>query len=151
MNINIKYYINEFENLYNGKPWLDVTLISVLSKVSQNTAFNQPGKKLHSIAEIVCHMIEYRKFLIAQFDLNDKFDVNQRLSFDTKRYADSWQSILSSLKNTQKSLIDSMNNAGDETLERKVFHRKYNINYLLNGIIQHDVYHLGQLMLLSKF
>jgi uncharacterized damage-inducible protein DinB len=73
------------------------------------------------------------------------------LSFDIKRYADNWQSILRSLKNTQKSLVDSLNNAGDETLKQKVFHRKYNISYLLNGIIQHDVYHLGQLMLLSKY
>ena len=150
MQKEIKYYINEFVNLYNGRLWLDVTLLSVLNKVDAHTAFNKPGKRLHSIAEIVCHIIDYRKFLLAQFDLNVKFDVKQEASFGTKRYADNWQDILKTLKNTQKSLLDSLKKANDEKLEQKVSHRKYNIKYLLNGIIQHDVYHLGQLMLLLK-
>jgi uncharacterized damage-inducible protein DinB len=153
MKEEIKHYINELENLYSGEPWLDVTLLSVLSKVNHDIAFKKPGK-IHSIAEIVCHIIEYRKFLISQFELNDKFDVNQKASFDTIRYADkkidNWENILITLKDTQKSLIDSLNSSNDETLKRKVFHRSYTIKYLLDGIIQHDVYHLGQLMLLLK-
>ena len=154
MKNEINFYINEFENLYKGSPWLDVTLMSVLRKVDYDTAFKKPSKKVHSIAEIVCHIIDYRKFLIAQFEINEKFDVNQRLSFDTSRYAvnkiDDWKNIIQTLENTQKSIIKSLKNAGTDTLERKVFHRRYNIKYLTESIIQHDIYHMGQLMLLLR-
>ncbi len=149
MNKEMKFYIKEFADLYNGKPWLDVTYRSVLNKVNKDIAFKKTGKH-HSIAEIVCHVIDYRKFLIAQFEKNGKFDVSQKASFLTNRYNDNWINILKTLEETQNSLIEALNNSGDETFNQKVSHRKYTIKYLLNGIIQHDVYHLGQIMLLLK-
>jgi hypothetical protein len=38
----------------------------------------------------------------------------------------------------------------DELLQQTVPGRKYNFRKLLNGIVQHDIYHLGQIAYIQK-
>jgi hypothetical protein len=38
----------------------------------------------------------------------------------------------------------------DAFLEEKVDYRNYNFRFLLNGLVQHDIYHLGQIAYVGK-
>jgi len=154
MNKEIKRYIDEFKHLYDGEPWLDVTFVSILKKASEEDALKKTLKNLHSAAEIVCHVIAYRKFLLAQFTGEKDFDINQEKSFDTGFYSNSgknmWNNILNTFDNNQKNLIELMEKSDDSILSKKVYNRDYELSFLIDGIIQHDAYHLGQLVILLK-
>jgi hypothetical protein len=61
-----------------------------------------------------------------------------------------WNEILDDLKDGQKQLIDILENTIDEKLMEEVEGKAYNYYTLLHGVIQHDLYHLGEIVLLSK-
>jgi uncharacterized damage-inducible protein DinB len=53
------------------------------------------------------------------------------------------------LEETQDEILKIMDVMDDEALNTQTLGRTYNLEYLLNGIIQHDIYHLGQIGILS--
>ncbi len=61
-----------------------------------------------------------------------------------------WQNGLDALKAAHTSIIGHLQRRKDIFLEEMVDYRKYNFRFLLNGLIQHNIYHLGQVAYLSK-
>jgi uncharacterized damage-inducible protein DinB len=137
----------KFESVYNGDPWYgdSVKSISALIKVEENS---------HSIAELVSHMIAWREFLLKRLHRDKDFDVDQEDSFDWKRIdkneRTAWKSLLNTLEKNQKEILSALEKLDNNFLNLPVSKRKYNMNYLIEGIIQHDLYHAGQISLLTK-
>jgi uncharacterized damage-inducible protein DinB len=61
-----------------------------------------------------------------------------------------WQQALHGLQQSQEHLLGVLKQSGDELLDKIVPGRTYTYYVLLLGIIQHDLYHAGQLILLKK-
>jgi uncharacterized damage-inducible protein DinB len=62
----------------------------------------------------------------------------------------SWQKDLQVLENSQQALLLALNRMNDGNLGEIVSGREYTFYTLLHGIIQHDLYHIGQIALLKK-
>ena len=55
------------------------------------------------------------------------------------------------LKGTHKKITDLLTQKKDDAfLSEIVPNRKYNFRFLLNGLVQHNIYHLGQVAYLKK-
>ncbi len=54
------------------------------------------------------------------------------------------------LDETQADLIAGIEKQTDDLLGQIVAERKYNFRKLLHGLIQHDIYHLGQIAYIVK-
>jgi uncharacterized damage-inducible protein DinB len=61
-----------------------------------------------------------------------------------------WQQLLLKLTQNQNSLIEIIKEKAEKQFENKVGNRTYNFRLLLNGIIQHDIYHIGQISIVRK-
>ena len=56
-----------------------------------------------------------------------------------------WTKLKNALYASRLDLIDLVHNQDDEYLETKFLDTDYTFKYLLEGIIHHDLYHLGQI------
>jgi uncharacterized damage-inducible protein DinB len=64
---------------------------------------------------------------------------------------DLWQHEgLKKLELTQTKLVDVLQQQKDSLLVQTVPERTYNFRTLLYGIVQHDIYHLGQIAYITK-
>ncbi len=61
-----------------------------------------------------------------------------------------WPQGLIRLQETQNELIGLLEKQEEGLLEKTVDERKYNFQELLHGLIQHDIYHLGQIAYIKK-
>jgi uncharacterized damage-inducible protein DinB len=61
-----------------------------------------------------------------------------------------WKQGLIRLQETQNEIINLLENQEESLLEKVVDERKYNFRKLLHGLIQHDIYHLGQIAYIKK-
>ena len=61
-----------------------------------------------------------------------------------------WEEGLSAFIATHQELIARLHTLDDRFLDDKVDFRNYNFRFLLNGLIQHNIYHLGQIAYLNK-
>jgi len=150
-NKQIKALIRRLEAVYDGQPWYGANVMTSLKQVSSEISHRAfiPGKK--SIAETVRHIVAWRQFLIEQLNGNTTFKIELNTPLDWPPVQGlSWQELLVELADSQKTLVQLLSQKDDTLLKEKLHHDKYeyNFRYLIEGVIQHDVYHLGQINLL---
>ena len=149
----IKKYILQLQQAYYGDNWIDEDFEKKLRDINEENAFIKPDGYIHSIAEVVSHIIEWRKELIErlQFGRHAKLTMgsenNWRSNESLKKGG--WAYLREHLDNTQKDLIALIETKDDSFLDSK-WSGEYDYDYLVVGLIQHDIYHLGQIGLIYK-
>jgi uncharacterized damage-inducible protein DinB len=154
MNKEIQYLVSQLQESYNGDPWFGRNAEKLLGEVTETLAFQKPNGQ-HSIAELVWHMVNWREFVISRFKKDETKDLHYFEANDWRQLDHSdrslWQQSLHKLNETQELLINILQDQSDSSLDKTVEERTYNYRNLLNGIVQHDIYHLGQIAYLVKF
>jgi len=152
-NSKLLWFAAQFEALYNGRPWYGTPLLELVKPVTPAKAFWQPKKNAHSIAQLISHIIYWRQPLIKRLsgDLDytpsvqseDNWKINEQLR------KKGWKSLLQSLEESQHLLVTLLTNHKDSLLKKKY---SDNLTYqeLINGILQHDLYHTGQVAYLKN-
>jgi hypothetical protein len=54
------------------------------------------------------------------------------------------------LKEITQQIVTVLETKNDAFLSETVRKRKFNYRFMLNGLIQHNIYHLGQIAYISK-
>ena len=153
MSKEIMFLIAQLKDAYEGDPWFGRNTKELLSEVSEHDAFKKLAGE-HSILELVWHMITWREFTISRLQPSPEknllyFEQNdwRKLDHNDKNL---WSQGLNRLQETQNELISLLEMQEEGLLEKIVDERKYNFRKLLHGLIQHDIYHLGQIAYIKK-
>lgn len=143
--------ITMIHEIYNGAAWHGPSISEVLSEINAEQAF-KPTQKIHRICELVQHMISWRLFAIHRLKGDHNYEVSDRENWPPFENQDeeAWQQIKNKLKESQTEIIDALQHFKDESLDDLVERKAYSYYVLVHGVIQHDLYHLGQIILLSK-
>jgi hypothetical protein len=158
MNYLIKNIIQQYQEVQNGKLWIGSTFDSKLNSVNENFVFTRPIEGLHSIAEIISHLTLWRKETILKIktgegsktdDCEENWLTNDRLE------PMGWQYIKSEYDKSLDNLIDLLKLKDDRFLDEEYYDTDYKDNYkfsfVINGMLHHDIYHLGQLGIIIKY
>src|SRR4030095_7033376 len=153
MNSEIQYLTKLYESAYEGDPWFGRCIKEILGEIDADTAAKKPNDQ-HSILELLYHMINWREFTISRLEKGSAkpakiFGENdwQNLDHANKKL---WEQGLRQLEETQKRIIEILSNLNPDVLTDQVSERKYDVRYLLYGILEHDIYHLGQIAYVKK-
>jgi uncharacterized damage-inducible protein DinB len=148
----INNIIRQLNEIQEGSLWFDQNFKEKLESVSDSDAFIQPIPQLHSVAEHVSHMLEWRKECVQRYH-GLKTDLMNSLA-DWKDNAElskiGWTNLKNALYQSRHELIHLLENQDDTYLETKFLDTDYDFRYLIEGIIQHDLYHLGQIVITIK-
>jgi uncharacterized damage-inducible protein DinB len=140
-----------FENLYDGNPWLDVTLIGTLSEISAEKAAKKPAGGGNSIWEIADHIISWRENVLQRINGQTMITPDDNYFTpvsDTSENA--WQQTLKNLATSQQKWMEFLQGFSDPELSG-IYPPNGHTHYEhIHGIIQHDAYHLGQVVLIAK-
>jgi uncharacterized damage-inducible protein DinB len=153
MRQEIESLLQQLKDAYGGEPWFGRSVKALLNEVDERTAFKKLNGQ-HSILELLWHMITWREFTIHCLqpspDRNLKYfeDLDWRSLDDNDPFL--WQKGLNTLNETQGRLISLLEQADDSLLEKSVRERDYSYKKLLAGLIQHDIYHVGQIAFITK-
>jgi len=133
---------------YEKNAWHGPSIKEVLSAITiKDAAKRLPNT--HSIIELVNHMTAWRTFVVKKLRGDSDYKVTEEMNF---RVSDDWTAALSDLAQSQSELIEAIASFPADKLTEKVPHKEYNYTFytLLHGIIHHDLYHIGQIMLIHK-
>ena len=150
----LKRFIDKLEEVYQGDPWYGNAIKKDIDKVDPRLVFHKPLAQAHCIAELLAHMISWRELLLFKLQEDAAFAVKQETSFDWSRFdpnpETAWHTLTKTLDDNQRKIIALLQSADDGLLDQKVPDRIYTFRYLIEGIIEHDVYHQAQIVLLAK-
>lgn len=147
--MHIKRLTNLLEQTFDGNPWFGDSIMAKLASIKAELANQIPPNGSKSVAMLVKHIINWRFFAIEKLSGNDQFNIEMNSKEDWSAVLihseEDWETLLQELKHTQKELLSLIGSLSDQDLNRQVPGREYDFQYLVEGIIQHDVYHLGQI------
>lgn len=158
MNILINHIIEQLIEVQNGKIWIGSSYESKLNGIEDNLYFVRPKKDLHSIAEIISHLTLWRKEAILKIKTGkgsktDDCDENWLPNDTLKKIG--WTEIKATYDKSLSELIALLQEKEDRFLNKKYydtdFKGDYTYRFLLDGMLHHDIYHLGQLGVIIKF
>lgn len=154
MQYEISWLAKQLQITHSGSPWTDNSFKTAIAGISARLAFKKPPGDRNSIAEIVRHMIAWKEFLVRKLEGDSDYDLAQKDSFDMQPYKamneTAWKRLLKDADAMQARLIALLEELDPDALGQTVPKRKYRMSGLLNGVLQHDIYHIGQLVLLKK-
>ncbi len=148
----INNIIRQLNEIQEGSMWFDQNFKDKLESVSDSDAFIQPIPQLHSVAEHVSHMLEWRKECMLRYNglktelMNSPADWKDNAELSKE----GWPNLKNALYQSRQELINLLENQDDTYLETKFLDTDYDFHYLIEGIIQHDLYHLGQIGITIK-
>lgn len=152
-NPKLTAFIAQFEAIYHGSPWYGESFTSILEKTTAKQAFWQPKPAAHSIAQLVAHIIYWRMALIKKLE----GDVDYKASMQSednwkdleKLKRQGWKKLLNALEESQQQLVTLLAKQKDSLLKTK-YSEKATYEAIINGILQHDLYHIGQVAYLRS-
>ena len=158
MNKIIQNIIHQLQEIQNGKVWMGVTFDSRLKIIGDHNAFIRPLPDLHSVAEIISHLTTWRKETIIKIktgkgSLTDDCEENWRSNKILKEKG--WENLLYEYKTSGSQLVALLSTKEDSFLEELYydsdFKGYYKYVFVVNGMLHHDIYHLGQLGIIIKY
>lgn len=152
MNKEIQSIIKTFQNTLSGQPWFGRAVYEILGEVDPTDVFEKPGDKGHSLIELLYHMITWAEFTLSRLEKQEKTTPDfENLDWRTiNPSVHSWKKGIKEFKDIHWKIIAILESRNDDLLKEMVDDRKYNYRFLLNGLIQHNIYHLGQIAYINK-
>lgn len=153
----IENIIQQLKDVQNGKLWIGSSFDSKLNPIDKKMVFLRPIENLHSIAEIISHLTLWRKESILKIKTGkgskiDSCEDNWLANDKLKEWG--WDNIKLEYDKTLSELIDLLKSKDDEFLNEIYYDTDYKGNYkykfLINGMLHHDIYHLGQLGIIVR-
>ena len=153
MNSEISFLVSQMKDTYDGNPWYGRSIRELLNEVDESIAFQKTSGQ-HSIVELLWHMCTWKAFTISRLLENETKTVQQFEEEDWRVLDHSnqnlWKEGIAEFDRMHHELLHILGKQDDSILDNTVKGRDYNFRHLLNGIIQHDIYHAGQIAYVWK-
>ncbi|MFK7934669.1 MAG: DinB family protein [Saprospiraceae bacterium] len=142
---------DQLHRAYDGPAWHGPNVVECLQEVTPELALLRCGSS-HNIAELTHHLYAWRYYVIQHLTGNTSYDVADDFNFIKYDEVDAkeWERLKQQLAASQQTLLQLLANQNDDVLEKNVPNRKFTFYVLLHGLIQHDLYHAGQIRMLQK-
>ena len=142
---------DQFRRSLEGNAWHGPALDELLEKVTAAMASAKPVAGAHSIWEIVVHAAAWQSAALRMLQ-GQSVVLSQEEDWPPPAGSDdaSWRRAVEQLRATNSALDAAMAALDDARLNDPVAARDYDVYFLLHGIIQHGLYHAGQIAILKK-
>ena len=158
MNHVIQHLIAQYKEVQNGYLWMGGTYAKRLSEVEEEDFFVRPLPDLHSIAEIISHLTLWRQETILKIETGqgsktDQCEENWLPNENLKPLG--WAHLKKEYDSSLDRIIELLSNKDDSFLDEEYydtdFKGHYPYSFVLNGMLHHDLYHLGQIGIIIKY
>lgn len=141
---------DQMRRAYDGEAWHGPALRELLQGISASQAAAHPLPGRHSIWELVGHIAAWKRVVVRRLAGETVNELSPAENFpqppDPTEAA--WEKMKSSLEDAQRRLLAAVEGLSEERLLGPVPGKDYTAYYLLHGVVQHDLYHGGQIALL---
>ncbi len=142
---------DQLRRAFEGDAWHGPALLELLQDVDAATAVAKPLPDVHSIWELVLHIAAWdaaaRRRIggeTVQLTGTDNFPLVP------KPIEAAWRKAIAQAKRTHDVLVKTVKALPESRVRDRVPGKKYDFYYMLHGVVQHELYHAGQIAILKK-
>jgi uncharacterized damage-inducible protein DinB len=140
---------DQLHRAYRGAAWHGPSLKAILTDVTEDRAATRPASGAHSIWEIVLHITAWLRIGRERLTAPEARTVSDEE--DWPEPGRSWTETLAALETEERALEEAILHFPEERLQERAPAAEPQTFYvLLHGVVQHTLYHAGQIMVLNK-
>lgn len=145
--------VDQLSRAYQGDAWHGPSLTRILSDVDPAAAAARSIAGAHTIAELVLHIAAWEEIVRRRLEGEAIGSVPDQVDWPTAPEplgAPAWEAARRRLDDGHRRLLAAVARIDDSRLGDPVAEKDYTVYIMLHGIVQHDLYHAGQIALLKK-
>ena len=147
---NLRYTLQQ---LLWGEPWYGPPATEILALISGADCYAHIASHVHSPIELLYHMNSWATFTLRWIENDptlrpEDLESMDWIVIDPEKH--NWEDGMARFWQTHDMVLDKLDKKPDGWLDCRVPFKTYDFRFLLGGLIQHNVYHLGQLVLLAR-
>ena len=145
---------DQLRRAFEGEAWHGDSLLKILRGVTAAQAAARPLKNAHSIWELVLHIAAWDGAVRQRMTgVAVRLSAAKNFPAVTDTSEAAWHRALKHLRRTHQELIEAVEKFPEASLAKHVPGKQgahYTFYYMLHGVVQHELYHAGQIALLKK-
>jgi uncharacterized damage-inducible protein DinB len=142
---------DQLERAYDGEAWHGMPIQELLHGVTFRTAAARPIAGGHTIWELVAHITYWLDAAARRLGGEAVDPVNDAdWPAMPAPSAAAWKAALAALEAGHRRLLAAVGALGDADLDGPVPGHDYTRYVLVHGVLQHTLYHAGQIALLKR-
>jgi uncharacterized damage-inducible protein DinB len=151
MPMEIGRILDQMDRAFSGDAWHGPSLMALLEGVSAEDAAKRPIAQAHTIWELVNHIGAWNEIVERRLR-NEIVKVTPEMDWPAVPLASdvTWKRALEKLKKSRAQLRRTVEQLQDAQLDEKPATLPDSRYVLLHGVVQHDLYHAGQIAVLKK-
>ena len=151
MTSEVKRIQYQLKRAFAGEAWHGPSVLELLANVNAGKASARPIAGAHSIWELVLHIAAWDKAVTRRL-AGDRAELSDEEDWpavsDTSDEA--WRQALEALQTDHRELHEAIGRLEDPRLDQPIVEGMPSVYVTLHGVIQHDLYHAGQIAILKK-
>lgn len=147
----VERIVKQFRRAFEGKAWHGPALLELLNGVEARDAAAHAIPSAHSIWEIVLHIAAWKGAGIRRLE-GDRAELSDAEDWPrvTETTDEAWQNAKEGLTTIHQQLLEAISQLDDPRLNETIVEGLSTVYATLHGILQHDLYHAGQIAILKK-
>jgi uncharacterized damage-inducible protein DinB len=149
--IQLERIIDNLDTVFRGDAWHGPSVMEMINSLPAEKVAQKQSFSSQTISQHIFHLIAWRKFAFEKLSDNIHYGLeseedNWGTAEDLK--PENFKTLVETLKASHQKLLKKLDEFDDDLLEKSVPGEYYTFYKLLNGLIQHDTYHLGMIWVL---
>jgi uncharacterized damage-inducible protein DinB len=142
---------DQLRRAVEGGAWHGPAVMEILNGVDASTAAAHPIADAHSLWEILHHITAWSRAVLRRLGGQA---VELEGADDWPPVTDTsdatWQAAIASFRAAQQELLAKLKSMSNDELGMTVPGTNYSNSFMLYGVVQHHLYHAGQMAVLKK-
>jgi uncharacterized damage-inducible protein DinB len=143
---------DQYDRAMNGEAWHGDPVWKILEGISPEQAARRADASTHTIWELVSHMTFWETEVVRRLNSLPARSTEE-LNFPAMPEAtkENWNRVLSEFRRSNASFRNCLAALDAGRLDQIPLGRNKSIYVDLHGVIQHHIYHAGQIVVLRRF
>ena len=147
----IERITDQLKRAFEGEAWHGPSVLEIVEDITLQQAAARPFPGIHSIWEIVLHIAAWERAVLrrlngdrAQLPMEEDWPAVTAISDEA------WERSRQALSQGHDDLRSAVAGLDESRLDQPINEGLASVYVTLQGIVQHDLYHAGQIAILKK-
>ncbi len=147
----IERIVDQLKRSFDGGAWHGPAVKEVLRDVTGADANQRPIQAAHNIRELTLHLGAWEGAALRRLN-GDRAELTDEEDWAdwTDSSEEGWDRIKSDLESGHQLLLDRIESLDESRLDQPILEGMPSVYVTLHGVIQHNLYHAGQIAILKK-
>jgi len=146
---------DQLDRAINGPAWHGPSVLQAIDDLPASKATARPIREAHTIRELVDHAAAWLEIARQRVEGTAPGSITDEMDWPPAGGADdetAWRAAVARLRNAAGRLEQTIRGLDDRRLRDEMPGEAvaWSVHDLLHGVIQHSLYHAGQIVLLKK-